>query len=255
MVLRLSYVHNGNSCTGKTSSLYWISLLIVIPVKWEVITVKGRPMIYIKGKKGNRHSSILHVFFSGSVHFYFYFLYKDQCLRYRVYTECRFHKASYDFVRLRVLYTCVMKKNVACTSFPGKYFFMWSIYQYWVFHNLFQSCYVVVQYTFWILVDKILIGTMRSQTDMSFWQIGPGKKKNIFIFDPHLGPLPNIRISRMGTGHNQGPPSPLTTQQCHGGLGSFFPRCEAVFLAQNWRFFHVIIGFKGPLGHVNARGA
>ena len=28
-------------------------------------------MIYIKGKKGNRHSSILH-FFSGSVHFYLF---------------------------------------------------------------------------------------------------------------------------------------------------------------------------------------
>ena len=98
-------------------------------------------------------------------------------------------------------------------------------------------------YTFWILVDKILIGTMRPRTDMSFWQIGPGKKENvIFIFDPHLGPLPNIRISRMGAGHNQEQPNPLTTLQCHEGLGSLFPRCVAVYLAQNWCFFHVIIG-------------
>ena len=99
------------------------------------------------------------VFFSGSVHLFF--LYKDQCMRYRVYTECWFHKAGDDFVRLSVLYTCVMKKkNVACTSFPGKYFF----------------------YTFWILVDKMLIGTMRPRTDMSFWQIGLGKRKTWYLF-------------------------------------------------------------------------
>ena len=144
-------------------------------------------------------------------------------MRYRVYTKCWFHKAGDDFVRLSVLYTCVMKNK------SGMHFLPWEIFFY----------------TFWILVDKMLIGTMRSRTDMSFWQIWPGKKENmIFIFDPHLGPLPNIRISRMGAGHNQEQPNPLTTLQCHEGLRSLFPQCVAVFLAHNWCFFHAIIGFK-----------
>ena len=166
MVLRLSYLHNGNSCTGKASSLYWISLLIVIPVKWEVITVNGRPMIYVykKERKGTDmavYCMFFLLFFFQVLCIFFFFLYKDQCMRYRVYTECWFHKAGDDFVRLSVLYTCVMKKkNVACTSFPGKYFF----------------------YTFLILVDKMLIGTMRPRTDMSFWQIGLGKGKTWYLF-------------------------------------------------------------------------
>ena len=163
-------------------------------------------------------------FFRFCAFLFIFLLYKDQCMRYRVYIQ------NDGFIR-PVMILCVWvfcthvlwKKNVACSSFPGNIFF----------------------YTFWILVDKMLIGTMRTRNDMSFWQIGPGKKENmIFIFDPHLGPLPNIRISRMGAGHNQEQPNPLTTLQCHEGLGSLFPRCVAVFLAQNWCFFHVIIGFK-----------
>ena len=136
--------------------------------------------------------------------------------------------------------------------------FMWSIYRDWVYHNLFQSCYAVVQYTFWISIDKMLIGTMRSRTNLSFWQKNGARKKTkniIFTFDPHLGPLPNIRISRMGAGHNQEQPNPLTTLQCHGGLGSFFPQCVALFLAQNWCFFHVIIGFKHDVACIVRSGA
>ena len=122
-----------------------------------------------------------------------------------------------------VLYTCVLWKTM-WHAFPSLgNIFMWFIYRDWVYHNLFQSCYAVVQFTFWISVDKMLIGTMRSRTDMSFWQMGPGKKKNmLFIFDPHLGPLPNIRISWMGAGHNQEQPNPLTTLQCHGDWGASF---------------------------------
>ena len=164
------------------------------------------------------------------MHFYLFFF----CTKTNVWDIVYIQNAG--FIR-PVMILCVWvfctrvlwKKNVACTSFPGKYIFMRSIYQDWVYHNLFQSCYAVVQYTFWILIDKMLIGTLRSRTDMSFWQIGPGKKKNmIFIFDPHLEPLPNIRISQMDAGHNQEQPNPLTTLQCHGG---------------------------GPLGHISALGA
>ena len=164
MVLRLSYLHNGNSCTGKASSLYWINLLIVIPVKWEVITVNGRPMIYVykKERKGT-DMAVYCMFFFCFVFFrfcaFFFFFWYKKCMR-CVYTKCWFHKAGDDFVRLRVLFTCVMKKKC------GMHFLPWEIFFY----------------TFWILVDKMLIGTMRPRTDMSFWQIGLGKRKTWYLF-------------------------------------------------------------------------
>ena len=137
MVLRLSYLHNGNSCTGKASSLYWISLLIVIPVKWEVITVNGRPVIYVykKERKGTDmavYCMFFFVFFFRFCAFLFIFLlYKDQCMRYRVYTECWFHKAGDDFVRLSVLYTCVMKKKM-WHALPSLEIFFFIHFEYWL---------------------------------------------------------------------------------------------------------------------------
>ena len=52
------------------------------------------------------------------------------------------------------------KKKCGMLFLPWKYFF----------------------YTFWILVDKMLIGTMRPRNNMSFWQIGPGKRKTWYLF-------------------------------------------------------------------------
>ena len=100
-------------------------------------------------------------------------------------------------------------------------------------------------------LKTLLIGMMRSQTDMSFWQMGPRKKKNmVFILDPHLGPLPNIRISQMGASHNQEQLNPLTALYSYGRLGTLCPRCLAMCLAKKMVLFHVIIGFRHDVPYI-----
>ena len=153
----------------------------------------------------------------------FFFLYKDQCMRYRVYTECWFHKAGDDFVRLSVLYTCVMKKkNVACTSFPGKYFF----------------------YTFWILVDKMLIGTMRPRTDMSFWQIGLGKRKTWYLFSiPTWGLFQTSELAGWAQSQSRTAKSLDNTTMSRRTGEPLSSVCSSAF-SSKLVLFHVIIGFK-----------
>ena len=195
---------------------------------------------YIKGKNENRQCSILHDFFQGLC-----FFFSKTNVWYCVCTECwwRFCVFSVLYIYIFVL----KKKKCAMHFLPWEIIFMWSIYRDWVYHNLFQLCYAVVQHIFCISIDKLLIGTMRSPTDISFWQMGPRKKKNmISIFDPHMGPLANIRISRMGAGHNQEQPNPLTTLHGHGGLKRLLPRCLTV-CSSKLVLFHVIIGFKHDL--------
>ena len=63
------------------------------------------------------------------------------------------------------------------------------------------------------------------------------KKNTVFIFDPHLGPLPNIRINQMDTSEDQEQPNPLTALHNYGGLGALSPWCLAMCLAQNWCLF------------------
>ena len=180
-------------------------------------------MVWYKVKNENRHCSILHDFFFRFCAIF----YSKTNVWYCVYTECWWRFCVFCVL---CIYICVLWKKCGMHVLPWEIISMWPIYRDWVYHNLFQSCYAVVQHIFCISVDKMLIGRMRSRTDMSFWQMGPGKKKNmIFIFDPHLGPLANNRISRMGAGHKQEQPNPLTTLHGHGGLRSLLPRCLTVF--------------------------
>ena len=181
-------------------------------------------MIYIKGMEGKGTDIAVYCFLFQVLCTFIYLFFVQRPMYDIVYIQNAGLIRPVMILCVWVFCTHVCYEKLYGMHFlPWEIFFMWSICRDWVYHNLFQSCYAVVQFTFWISVDKMLIGTMRSRTDMSFWQMGPGKKKNmLFIIDPHLGPLPNIRINWMGAGHNQKQPNPLTTLQCHGDWGASF---------------------------------